>query len=642
MFVAALIVFASAFQAPKDFVGVDLGGEFIKFAQFDSRTNLTGIYHLPDLGSILPDALAYKSNRTFTRILAEDADDVESVAGEEALELIDQNSSVGFRYLLQILNRNETEFQTTTIGDPIESLALLWTHMITAIRYVPQIYYAVPIFWPRELRQSFANSVIISHVPLTSIIDDTTALSMLYVTEKSERYIHLTEQSYYVLFVDVGFGSTKVYSIDFSYRVNASYAHQNSIHWSEDVSSYQFAKTVAAANGVNLTYVHRVLTSDNAASLLAPQLKKLQELIGRAVSDLAAIGAEPDEVQLIGGASLYPFVVEAVKSAVGRVPVKQEFPARHAIALGAVHTALYERDMRGFEKPKHRVFVVSAAIANVTLQCNGTHQYCVRGQACVSPIKEAGVCEVITMTTAPESVPRGVSPVIAQFKIEELPNETAEGDYVVLHTKTEEPGIERADLCNATNCTKYDVRGMSIDAPVMTEKMKFISQMMRAKIQRDQRKYLMRQIRSMVEQAEPVLGSASVAAEVAPGREAGGDVTATGGDVTSTGGDVTATGGDVTATGGDVTATGGDVTATGGDVTATGGDVTATGGDVTGGEQKLTPEEAAAKRAVAVAELAEISAQYKAGAYVAYNRSELVDVTSRLNKILETLGIEPQ
>jgi hypothetical protein len=274
MFSLLFFSLSFSFQVPKDFVGVDVGGEFIKFAQFDSRTNLTTVYHVPDLGSILPSSLAYKSNRTFTRILPEDADDIEWVVGSEALELLDTNSSLGFRYLPQILNRNATEFQRTTIGDPVESLSLLWTQMMSAIRIVPQIYYAVPIFWPRELRQSFANSVIISHVPLTSIIDDTTALSMLYITEKKERYINLTNQNYYVLFVDVGFGSTKVYGIDFSYRINASYAHQNSIHWSEDISTYQFAKLIQK----NVTYVHTVLSSQKAKKVVKPLLKKLRNL----------------------------------------------------------------------------------------------------------------------------------------------------------------------------------------------------------------------------------------------------------------------------------------------------------------------------------------------------------------------------
>jgi hypothetical protein len=373
MLSVGLLPLVAAFQAPKDYIGVDVGGEFIKLAQFDSRTNVTSIYHVPDFGAIIPSALAYKANRTFVRILPEDADDVESVAGDEALELIDQNSSLGFRYLPQVLNRNETEYQTTTIGDPVESLALLWTHIISAIRYVAQMYWVVPIFWPRELRQSFANSVIISHVPLTSILDDTTALSMLYIKEKSERYVNLTERNYYVLWVDVGFGSTKVYGIDFSLRENASYAHQNVIHWNEDACTYQFAKAIAKALDINLRSVHTLLSRPEAASLIKPELALLRKVITDAIAEASAIGVVLDEVQLIGGGSTYPFIVEAVKEAVGAIPLKQEFPPRHAAALGAVYTALYERDMRSRDKPSQRIFVVASAIAHVTLHCNGTH-----------------------------------------------------------------------------------------------------------------------------------------------------------------------------------------------------------------------------------------------------------------------------
>jgi molecular chaperone DnaK (HSP70) len=193
-----MLFLLAAFSSSHGLVGIDLGTEFLKVAisQPDGHARM---HRFPQSagahsnGISWPAAIAYKTNGTIKRITREDANFTESVTGGQALSRLRSDPSTGYRYPARALNRNTTDFLTTTLADPLESLAILLIETLTQLPQVSSgIAIAVPFFWSREIRQSIANAVHLSRIRLLSIIDNSTAVAALYGEMKYSRYQKLS------------------------------------------------------------------------------------------------------------------------------------------------------------------------------------------------------------------------------------------------------------------------------------------------------------------------------------------------------------------------------------------------------------------------------------------------------------------
>jgi hypothetical protein len=147
-----------------------------------------------------------------------------------------------------------------------------------------------------------------------------------------------------------------------------------------------------------------------------------------------------DEIQILGGSSWYKFVGDTNKDAARDIPVKRDFNANEAIALGAVYSTLQNKEV----SPLPETLVMRNAVADVNLFCNTSHSYCRRGERCVGEIAERnGKCSTVYLIAVPE----GHSPVIATFSISGAENETKD-EYIKFGTKVDDPFMRGGKLCN--------------------------------------------------------------------------------------------------------------------------------------------------------------------------------------------------
>jgi hypothetical protein len=372
---------------------------------------------------------------------------------------------------------------------------------------------AVPFFWPREMRQSAANALRLGQVPLQSLLDDTTAIAVLYGGTKAARYASLN-RTYCVVFVDVGATSTEVYGLELRWvqhlddQRNTTQCLQYGMVWSDWVGSFYFAKRVADAIGVSREKAGKLLKKfpNQYEELLSSELNLLQELLNETIAARNAT----DEIQVIGGCSWFPFVMKAIRNVSRDIPVKREFNANEAIAMGAVYTALLGRNLAQIPD----VYLMRPSFNDRYLVCNSAYPYCRRGMQCVNEIIErTGTCQYVIFT-APGGVPEGVSPIVASFYLTGWENETWTNEsYIKFAISVDETFLTGAELCNATNCTRLDVHGLSIDDPHIAGKMAWMNAIMTAKIEGEKNKEFLVKIGDLIDRINAVVAQDDVKIE---------------------------------------------------------------------------------------------------------------------------------
>jgi hypothetical protein len=277
--------------------------------------------------------------------------------------------------------------------------------------------FVIPQHWTNEQRRVLYDVSQLAGIALTTIVEDITALCLLYGLEKSAKY---ERRSRHVLFVDVGGTSVKAYSAQFTLHREFTEVIQTGLTWSERTGGHFFARRISSANGIGLRKAERLLLSEPASfdfgSVLSAELgeirRVLDEAIGRATRVLGV-----DEIQITGGASKFGFVREVIKAAAGDIPILREFNAQEALALGGVVAALTMSETNSFLP----IYVRKVAVWNMTLHCGSAIPYCHQNHACPGTLFDNSTgCDVVRIVGPPEQIADGLPNVLGEFKLKNL------------------------------------------------------------------------------------------------------------------------------------------------------------------------------------------------------------------------------
>jgi molecular chaperone DnaK (HSP70) len=472
-----------ALIATRDLLAVDVGSSFLKFARGNTTAQSIDPYSVPGAGSIVPSALAFTGSAS---------DSFEVAIGQSALPFLASNTSSGYRHLPRLLGRNSSAFTISPIAGPLESLAILWAELQSLIRTFPQFVAAVPVYWTYGMRQALLDSLALGHAPLYAVVDDISALAMLYLREKGTVYRN-ERGRWFVVFVDIGDLSVKVYGIGLLTQGGVTCAQQSRMFWSEDLGGYHFVRAVSKRLGVDFWAAEELISQEDekAIEALMPELNELKKLVL-----LGFVEGRTSDVQVIGGGSLYNFVHKVITKAAGTIPVRSDFNARFAVAQGALEYAYYQEQIKSGRVPESTRYLVVSAISNVSLVCSKSHPYCERGKSCLTSISDDGLCDIAKLVATEDGIPKDVSTTIGSFQVSGLEDAPA-GSRLKFQCKAEGPFILSAERCLAQNCDPVNVTLLS--SSDLDAKEVFVNKVMRAKLMKQQSQRLIDKIDALLE-----------------------------------------------------------------------------------------------------------------------------------------------
>jgi hypothetical protein len=447
-----------------EFLGMDLGSQFIKMAKSTPDFQLK-IFTDPITNSVThPSAAAIKFRKPASFPLSsEDFDKIEVWTGRRALSLLKQNTSLGIQFLPRTALRSPTaDFHTSQVANVTELYALLLWQTAQKVLPFDALTIALPFYF--TLGQYFVVGEICRSfsIPLLAIVPDIHAIFNLYGALKANRFANAIR---HVLFVDVGATSTKVYSATFEY-INASPAEEGTLvnqsagEWTELVSGYHFAKAIAQAKGISYNKAQKALlrsAGENFEELVEKELLILEETI-HAVIEAAEKKAPIDELQVIGGASTFNFVVETIKRTTN-LTLRRDFNANEAVALGALLSGISMEEASPYVKTGIELLPVSTV--NATCGDQSLPQQ-VKGAFSHSYVTFTNVTEVCTefdVVADPATIPSGLNPVLGRYAAKDNMTLSGTGNYsVTLQFDPPHSRVKAVQWCQSGECQESEAR----------------------------------------------------------------------------------------------------------------------------------------------------------------------------------------
>lgn len=409
-----IFVFLSVLSKSASIVSIDFGTEYMKMAQ--STVAGEAIIFPNQNGKVMtPSAGALKTREPYQGpIPKEEVSYLNPKFGDQALSILKRNSTLGYQFLPRVIGRTPQEnFSTSTVINASALFTMFLKEYIGRSPYADGVVAAVPNHWVRDQHRHVLTALEINNFPFLTMIDDFSALCVLYGTLRHRRY---HDKAKHVMFVDVGGTSIKCYSAIFTWSGEYSMATQVTGKWSEKVGGHFLAKEVAEKKNISINKARKYLQTaptTEITKLLAFTLKDVFKVVHDAVVD-AQKEAEIDEVQIIGGASQYKFITQLVKGATGKQILKRDFNANEAIALGAVYAGLNMKEELAYPT----TYITKLPTSNITLTCNKTNIYCVKGKDCDDFLTENSTgCEKVVFNALPEDVPIGSSTILGEFRL---------------------------------------------------------------------------------------------------------------------------------------------------------------------------------------------------------------------------------
>lgn len=438
-------------------VGIDLGSQYIKAAE----NSLGSEPHLVQFGSSnqVPAAVAFSIPRDLVQPFKEEQfKDIRVLFGNKAIRQLRKNASSGVEFLPKIIGRSETEFLTTNITSQYEMSLLFFLNLVKKFDTNTRFAISVPNFWTHEQRRVLNTFIEFCRIPLISIVDDMSAVSVLYANTRTTRF---TEKKMRILFIDVGGTSVKSYGTLFRWAGNISYINHSSFSFNEDIGGYFFAKKIAECKGVSIKKGYKLLQNlkkEEIEKCLGKEINELKDVIAKAKNDafnayeVDNLTKEFDEIQLIGGASRYDFVLDAIKSVVGDAIIKRDFNANEAIAIGAVHAAAVMLGVSIYPPCQ----VIKRSFNNITFKCGSEHLYCKEnGIRCNYKIIENTTCDKVYFISDKKNIPKGVSNILSTYNLN-IKNKQENGSLKFRMIEPL-PIIGSSMYCVNNNCSLLDV-----------------------------------------------------------------------------------------------------------------------------------------------------------------------------------------
>jgi hypothetical protein len=446
----ALVVLSSC----AEFVSLDLGTQFFKFAESTSLGEAK-IFKNPVTNMVNhPNAVALKLPATQSLPLTADAFRTIDVRfGKRALSLLKRNSSLGADFVSAVIGRTPPpEFRTSEFVDDPELFVFSLNASVGSLGEFVGGSLAVPFFYTREQISSVRESCNTLSIPVWRVITDSDSVFTLYASTRLPRF---AASPRHVMFVDIGATTSKVYSARFSYDASnpvkdIARVVQTSVAWTERVGGFHFAAALARARGITLQRAHKLFIRGQYDSSIF-NVSDLRRIVGEA---LAAAG-DVDELQLIGGASSFPFVVDAVREVSG-LPVRRDFNQNEAVALGAlIHILILEG--RGPYIPSA---ITGLSPTTYRITCGDRDAvYCTAGQECAKEVKFEGlteVCREFRIVGESKTMPQGCNPEVGLYHAREEVDIEGSELTATFRTSQAEIHIEGVEWCSGGNCRFFE------------------------------------------------------------------------------------------------------------------------------------------------------------------------------------------
>lgn len=431
---------------------IDLGTQFIKVSVNDADGNMKIISNSQNK-MMTPSAVAFKldnyPNRHLTNI---EALKTPIKIGDDALRILKKRPESGSAFVPRLIGRNpsnQSNFYFPQFVNASEMLGLLLKNIFLSpeLKHVQGSVVAVPAYYTFEQRNDIIDAMWAAELSLYNLIDDNEAIATLYSIRFAKRF---TDEPQSILFVDAGATSIKAYRGVFNMNHTTNpptpLVNLTSYEWTESCGGENFAIKYSKYKQISLTKARKQLSTLSSISkselntIFSEELTSLSHLIKRASN------GPIDHIQIFGGLSRFPIVVDTILNAAGGVEMRRDLPPNDAIALGSQYVLMNLNNISLFQFPN----LTRSSPYNLFVECNGvTDDYCYKSANCSeATLLENTRCEVFNFFTEMEEVPEGSSNLIGSYNllnISRFPRGANAGGFLVF--KPPKPIVTAAMWC---------------------------------------------------------------------------------------------------------------------------------------------------------------------------------------------------
>lgn len=428
---------------------IDLGTQYIKVSVMDIDGNMKIVSNSQNK-MMTPSAVAFKLDKYPTRHLTNiEALKTPIKIGDDALRLLKKRPESGSAFVPRLIGRtssNESHFYFPQFVNASEMLGLLLKNIFLTpeLKLVQGSVVAVPAYYTYEQRNDIIDAMWAADLSLYNIVDDNEAISTLYSIRFAKRF---SEKPQSILFVDAGATSIKAYRgvFDMNHTTNppTPLVNLTSYEWTESCGGEQFAIKYSQAKNISITKSRKQIISlskSEANSTFSEELASLSHLIKRAAN------GPIDHIQIFGGLSRLPIVIETVSNAAGGVEIRRDLPPNDAVSFGSQYVLMNLHNISLFQFPN----LTRSSPYNIFVECNGvTDDYCYKSANCSdATLLENTRCDVFNFFTELDDVPEGCTNLIGRYNllnISRFPKGANAGGFLVF--KPPKPIITAALWC---------------------------------------------------------------------------------------------------------------------------------------------------------------------------------------------------
>ncbi|OHT17248.1 hypothetical protein TRFO_12598 [Tritrichomonas foetus] len=407
------------------YASIDIGSQYIRIA-LSSITAEAKMALNNDNKILTPSAVAFKTDKPLDRHLSnEDGYDSIPKYGDDALKYLKYHPNSGTDRVTYFLGRYNLEHSTPPVANTTEMLSILLTKLFMNQQYagLEGISLCVPRYFTLSQRECLTQAMYLARLPFYGIFDDDQSTIQLYNVKFYHRFLQKKRN---VLFVDVGAAGARAYRVEFSTIKATPVAVQTSYIWSEKTGGFSFNSKISKVKKVTESKAQKLLiqSGNSFTKVLKNELNELSNVVKEAIT------GQIDEVQIIGSASRFNFVQEAIKNAVNSVgyvknmknvkniEILRELPASDSIAIGSLHFLNALLNVSRYKL----VELHQSPIYTISVECGGViEDYCVKNNNCSQYIVlHSTICEKAVFFAEENEVPIGCGNILKQYSLKNI------------------------------------------------------------------------------------------------------------------------------------------------------------------------------------------------------------------------------
>jgi len=305
------------FSISEQFLSFDLGSQYLKAASGQNNGEVNP-YKLGRSKNPIPLAFAFKTKADPKKHL--ELDQFNSTTfkiGNPAVQYLRSRPNSGFEYVMNNVERSRNEFTTSKYATGLEALGLYFQELFKKVPKPSAIALVHPAYFSPKQNLAIQNAARLSGANIGGLYEDESAMAIYYSDMMLDRF---RNKPRHVLFIDVGATSASAYTLNFTWEEDKTFARETGYGWTEKTGGYHFAKALAESVRIPLADAQKLLLQSPEGDFASQPISELEKLIKTVLSQS---DGKIDEIQLIGGASRFSFVIDAVRHATeGRVALR--------------------------------------------------------------------------------------------------------------------------------------------------------------------------------------------------------------------------------------------------------------------------------------------------------------------------------